>query len=121
MKKILLLILLAQVSSAHALEIPKDTKIKIEFLSEETNEINKPLNIIVKKDVKVKNEDGKKINLTHYKTKRKTARKAAKVAKTATLFTPIGAAAKLAQVGVTRKTNKYNLPKKMFVEEALEI
>ena len=36
------------------------------------------------------------------------------------MFTPIGAAAKLAQVGIKRETNKYNLPRKMFLEESVE-
>ena len=59
-------------------------------------------------------KSGKKVRLNHYKTKRKKTRTVIKVARTASVFTPIGAASTAVGIAYKRGKNKYNLPQKMF-------
>ncbi|NQY79042.1 MAG: hypothetical protein HRT47_01900 [Candidatus Caenarcaniphilales bacterium] len=61
----------------------------------------------------------KKVCLKHYKDKRKALRKIYKVGKYAGIGSVFGVASTIAGSAIKRKTNKLNLPKKMFTTQNL--
>lgn len=134
-----------------------DNKVKIEYVSKETNHIGEYLDFTVKEDVQVKHNeikytvikkgtpgklritrlsglrndlvmdveasttaiDGSEIKMGYYKQARKGLRKAVKVGLVAGLVDPIGIPIKLAETIYRRKTNVYNLPRKLYTNNDL--